>query len=55
MNEFCEDNDSHDWQSMGYGDRVCDKCGKTDYAESEEDFYKRIYGPVQDAEIKKDA
>lgn len=42
--EYCEDDGHHDWEAMGYGDRRCSKCGVTDYAESEEDLYKRIYG-----------
>jgi predicted nucleic-acid-binding Zn-ribbon protein len=29
---------------LGYGDRRCSNCGYTEYSESEEDFYARIYG-----------
>jgi tRNA(Ile2) C34 agmatinyltransferase TiaS len=30
--------------SMGHGDELCPDCGHTEYSESEEDFYNRIYG-----------
>lgn len=39
----CENCDI-EMESLGYGDEQCPECGHTTYAESEEDFNKRIYG-----------
>ena len=52
---ICKECGGEHFSAMGYGDMKCDDCGVVNYAESAEDFHKRLnipYTPDDNEETK---